>query len=131
MAKAYYEEKTKIYFDAWDYEVNIVLSSNLDASINRRDKSHKFEGKTAGICMPSSSGRPQCLIILPYRPKASLIAHESWHAVRNILDYCGANYDSETVAYHLGYLVRQICSFEQKHPRPKSKRAKTGTGNGQ
>lgn len=115
--KNYSEDKTVVRFPAWDYDVDVVFSTNVDASIKRRDDNHE-EGTARAICMRSQT-HPRCLIIFPYRPKESTVAHESWHAVRRMLTYCGAEYDSETVAYHLGYLVQEITKFSRKHPRPK------------
>lgn len=53
-------------------------------------------------------------IFLPYNVSVGSIAHESWHVVKNMMKYCGIELDSETVAYHLGYLVNQIFKFVRR-----------------
>jgi len=44
----------------------------------------------------------------------STIAHESWHVVERMLGYVGVDLDSETVAYHLGFLVDKVFKFVRK-----------------
>jgi hypothetical protein len=41
------------------------------------------------------------------------IAHESWHAILNMLVRVGADLDNEVVAYHLGYLVDEIVKLKR------------------
>jgi hypothetical protein len=54
---------------------------------------------------------PESWIILPFDAPCSSVAHEAWHAVRRMLDYCGAEQENEVVAYHLGYVVNKIIHF--------------------
>lgn len=113
----YFEDPMTVRFPAWDYDVKVILSSNVDASVKRRDSSHE-PGSALAVCMRNVAGNPNCLIVLPYRPEARTVAHESWHAIKNMLDFCGSDYSNETVAYHLGHLVGKITDFARKNPRP-------------
>jgi hypothetical protein len=54
---------------------------------------------------------PLSMIFLPYNVSVDTIAHESWHVVHQIMNHVGVELDSETVAYHLGYLVGKIFEF--------------------
>ena len=52
----------------------------------------------------------------PYELAGNL-AHESWHAVRNMLKWAGVDdcpFDSEVVAYHLGFTVERATKFFQE-----------------
>jgi hypothetical protein len=115
----YFEDKMTVKFPAWDFDVKVILTGNVDASIHRRDPNHE-DGSAHAACLKNAASNPNCLIVLPYMPGAGTIAHESWHAVRQMLDYCGANYENEVVAYHLGYLVNQITAFSLKFRKPKA-----------
>lgn len=42
------------------------------------------------------------------------IAHESWHAIQNLFECVGAELENEMVAYHLGFLVDQICKLMRR-----------------
>lgn len=46
-------------------------------------------------------------IFLPKDAKAGTIAHECWHAIHHMMNTFGVEVESETIAYHLGYLVEQ------------------------
>lgn len=50
-------------------------------------------------------------IFLQYKSSVGDIAHECWHAVNRMLKSLGVELDSETVAYHLGYLVNRTCKL--------------------
>jgi hypothetical protein len=41
----------------------------------------------------------------------SVIAHEAWHAIKDMLDYVEADLDHEFTAYHVGYLTQEIYDF--------------------
>jgi hypothetical protein len=46
---------------------------------------------------------------------ARIIAHECWHAVWWMFKWAGvADWDNETCAYHLGYLVGKVSEFQAK-----------------
>lgn len=50
-------------------------------------------------------------IFLKYNSSVGTIAHECWHAVNRMMGYMGIELDSETVAYHLGYLTNEVFRF--------------------
>jgi hypothetical protein len=50
-------------------------------------------------------------IFFPYDVSVGTIAHERWHVIRNMMKFVGIELDSETVAYHLGYMVNHIVKF--------------------
>jgi hypothetical protein len=50
----------------------------------------------------------QSIIIFPAEADMDTIAHESYHAIRQMLVSRDAELDNEVVAYHLGYLVNKV-----------------------
>jgi hypothetical protein len=64
----------------------------------------------AGLTIHDEDG---CMsfIFLPYNPSVGTIAHEMWHAVKHMMETRGVELDSETTAYHLGYLVDHVFKF--------------------
>ena len=56
-------------------------------------------------------------IFLPYNASVGTIAHESWHTIKAMMEHLAIELDSETVAYHLGYLVDQIFRFMRGRKR--------------
>jgi hypothetical protein len=50
-------------------------------------------------------------IFLPHNASVGDIAHESWHVVKHMMEHVGVKLDSETVAYHLGFLVNKVFCF--------------------
>jgi hypothetical protein len=50
-------------------------------------------------------------IFLPYSCSVGDMAHESWHATKRMMEYVGVELDSETCAYHLGFLTGKIFRF--------------------
>jgi hypothetical protein len=64
------------------------------------------------------------MVFFKGRPDLGTIAHEAFHAVTQMFDWCGVKYDEETVAYHLGYTVNCICSFFRKGRAPRNGRVR-------
>lgn len=69
-----------------------------------------------GMCFYRDDCHPA--IILPGPPKApeevATLAHESVHAVLNIMDRIGAKYDTEIVAHSVAAVVRDTLTFIAK-----------------
>jgi len=64
----------------------------------------------------------RALIFYPFHVTPDVIAHEAYHAVRRMLNYADIGLyeednekkiDNETLAYHLGYLVREILKCQK------------------
>ena len=119
------ENKMVVKFPAWSYDIHIVLTSNVDLSTGRIQRDiedteldfsmeHKSEH---GGCHIAHKKALDSYVILPMDAPCSAVAHEAWHAIRYMLTSAGAELDSETVAYHLGYLVGQIIRFLIKNEK--------------
>jgi hypothetical protein len=105
----------RIDFHAFGYVVYVVFTEDIARSVNARyallDVQPTFD---AMHCR--EKGNPYSHIFLRVGNCCpGTIAHESWHAVRYILeDWVGARLENEMVAYHLGYLVDVIHDFRNK-----------------
>lgn len=127
------ERRRVVDFPVWNYSVHVILSSNIDLSKNALEKKldHRVEVENrkhiyqdGGVHL-AYKGEPVGWMILGFDSPCSTVAHEAWHAVRRMFEYTGADLDSETVAYHLGYLVEQIIRFLYKCDKDKyTKRTK-------
>ena len=114
-----HEYKMKVQFPVWHYDIYVVLTSNVDLStkkisdmINSTElKCGKYSDSAHGGCHIAHHKALDSYVILPTDAPCGAVAHEAWHAIRYMLTSAGADLDSETVAYHLGYLVNQIIKF--------------------
>jgi len=103
-----------IRFDVWsEFKIHIVFSSDL-----ARARIHRYE--TAGIASDSStaalytrgSGGYGHLFFRP-AACAGIITHECCHAIWHMFEWAGVTeWDNETLAYHLGYLVGEASEFQ-------------------
>jgi len=109
-----FEETVK--FLCWsDFKIHIIFSNDLAKSrIARYD--------TAGVAADSST---EALftrgaggyghLFFKHDACARVIAHECWHAIWWMMTWAGVkDWDNETLAYHLGYLVGRASEFQAK-----------------
>lgn len=105
-----------------NYIVHVEVTSNLKRSMMRyppaaaavkhfEDRDESL-GEAITIHMNEDDGFS--FIFLPYNVSTGTIAHESWHVIKHMMDHCDIKLDSETVAYHLGYLVNEIFKFVRR-----------------
>lgn len=100
------ESCSELSFDAFAYEVHVVFTADVPGSRVKRDNIFgKYDGSPALGLHSYSPEEPFSYLFLRPDAHPSTIAHESWHCVRRMLHYCGAELENEVVAYHLGYLV--------------------------
>ena len=95
-----------------DYLVHVELTSDVLKSMKKypQTKDIPDDATTHAISIHVQDA-PLSMVFLPYNVSVGTIAHESWHVVKRMMGYCDVDLDSETVAYHLGYLVNKIFQF--------------------
>lgn len=97
------------------YIVHIEVTSDLKKSMEKYPATKSIpldsEFDNKGAWSVHVENEPVSFIFLPYNTSVGDIAHESWHVVHRMMRYVGVSPDSETVAYHLGYLVNQVFKF--------------------
>jgi hypothetical protein len=91
------------------YNVHVEFTSDLKKSIShyRETKDIELYSDESGLAIHPKN-QPRSFIFFKGNPNPGTIVHESWHVVRRMLEYYGIELDNEVVAYHLGYLVRNI-----------------------
>lgn len=109
----------QIDLDIWHYRVYIVFAKDMEAAAKdlklTGDHSPDFF-ETAGAACFHVRGDGTTYMFFPEKNKvnASDVAHEAWHVTRRLLKYVDAELDNETVAYHIGFLVRTIMKLAGK-----------------
>ena len=97
-----------------DYIVHVEITSDLKKSLSKYPQTEVIPDEESdhceGMVVHDTDG---CLSFLFLKHNASVgtIAHESWHVIKRMLDVMGVEIDSETTAYHLGYLVNKVFQF--------------------
>ena len=94
-----------------DYIVHIEITSDMKKSLQKykQTKSIETDDATGGLAVHTDGSFSY--IFLPYNTSVGDIAHEAWHVVKHMMDYVGVELDSETCAYHLGFLTNKIFRF--------------------
>jgi hypothetical protein len=131
MKKTRYDDYAKwTNFDVFsNYTVRIVFSSDLRKSAMGR-LGHMPADESAVAFVFHVHNRSQSYIFLPLDTSESTVAHEAWHVVHKVLKCSGVEeFDDEVVAYHLGWLVRQIYQFKNQISEKKHDQRKRRTGN--
>lgn len=113
------EHFRRINFPAWYTYIVVVLTEDVQASIHKRASDYDVEN-TGAICMKSDTATS--MLIFDINAPCGIIAHECWHAIRRMIVFHGGELENEVVAYHLGYLVEQVCKFQKASARPRRSR---------
>lgn len=100
------------------YVINVVFTPNMQVSAKHRFGYVPIRMRNAEFAKAFHKVHDEdgeATLFFPMDPKPEYIAHESWHAIRYMLeDWAGASLENETVAYHLGYLVGIIHELKSK-----------------
>jgi hypothetical protein len=107
-----------VHFPVFSYYcVHVEITPDIEKSLSKYPE-------TRGICPDHTSHADGVTVHVDDHGKdfiflnpdctPGVIAHEAWHSISRMLSYVGVDLDSETVAYHLGYLVDEIFKFAYK-----------------
>lgn len=103
----YSERRKQCIIQAFgDYKVSLIVTTNLHESMKRRHI--PFEPNDSHTSGLHSFGGGNSTIMVTENAAIKTIAHECWHAVREIFSWTEAKMDNELVAYCLGYLTEQL-----------------------
>jgi hypothetical protein len=108
--------KSIILFPVFDYCVHVEISSNVEKAFLKYDKTKDMwddDDKLSEGWTINDPDNSTSFIFLKPNVTEGTIAHESWHAILNMLVRVGADLDNEVVAYHLGYLVDEIVKLKR------------------
>lgn len=109
------EKKTIVEFIVWrKYTVHVIISNDVVRSIKKADFSHHLTDDSEPEAMHIFNTKAATsYLFLPFKTSVEVAAHESWHVIRRLLTYRGAELDSETVAYHVGYLAQIVYDYSR------------------
>jgi hypothetical protein len=109
----YGDYATWIKFEVFsNYHVRLVFSNDLAKSAKGR-LGHMPADHAADAFVYHPTDGAQSYMFLPMHAGEGTIAHEAWHVVHKIFGYVGAEMDNENVAYHLGWLIKEIYDFKK------------------
>jgi hypothetical protein len=92
-----------------DYIVHVEVTSDIVRAMKKYKHTKNVEdSRDDEACSVHVKNENMSFIFLPLNAKAGTVAHECWHVVQRMMEYMGVELDSETVAYHLGYLVDEV-----------------------
>lgn len=105
------------FIPIYDTYVNIVISNNVQASINRRMKINQEEeseyesGDPGAYCYQHKSDEPIYLFFHHEHITHTLINHEKSHAIDLLLKTCGVKKGDESRAYLDGFISGKLHKF--------------------
>jgi len=103
------EYSKKITLDAFDYDVYVILTTDVRKSLKKRNVE---DIENTGAYHVQIKNKPISYIILPFpETNVGYVVHELWHCIWAIHDYIGAKFENEIVAYLLSYLTRETVKF--------------------
>jgi hypothetical protein len=101
--------QTDVRFPVFNgYVVRVILSRDMKRTGQRL---HVDLAGCVGAFVSSPEQPKRGWLVLGLEPDEATIAHESSHAIRELLRVHGARNDDETFAYHLDFLVGRIHKF--------------------
>jgi len=120
------EKHKKIRINPFGYDVHIIVTSNFDYSLDKRNlpRSRDFEGYALGLHHKTSVYDTYCHLLFKYNATMDIIIHESFHAVWNLMKCIGAEPEEEVIAYTLDHIATEVAKFVTKVgdlPKPTSK----------
>ena len=117
----YKDYETRVVFEVMaSYQVQVIFTNDLFKSATRLGSKPSEEADA--FCF-NVKGERRSYIFLKLNAPESVVAHECWHIVHQVMAYCGVvDMDSEIVAYHLGHLVEKVYDFKKAIRAGKAKK---------
>jgi hypothetical protein len=106
---------TIVHFPVFsDYTVHVEIAADLEDAVKKYKHTRDIEvGPDVDGLAIHVDYEPISYLFVPPRCSVGTIAHECWHVVHRMLKHVGVDIESETVAYHLGYLVDKVTDFSR------------------
>lgn len=96
------------------YEVRVILAKDV-AATGRRLRNDL--SNACGGLVTKDEHPMRCWLVLETKAEPSTVAHEAYHAVKEMFRAMGTGDDEEMFAYHLGHLVGRIHKFMKRNKR--------------
>lgn len=109
---------THVHFPVFsDYFVHIEVASDIKKAMQKYPPTKVIEMDDSTDAVTVHVEEAMAFIFLPKNAKAGTIAHECWHAIHHMMSVFNVDIESETVAYHLGYLVEKASKLVRGRTR--------------
>ena len=92
------------------YKVTVIFTADIPKACAKLGMTATPDEAAVTI---TEEGTKRAYAVFAMRPDADTVAHESYHVISAMLKWAGATPDEETVAYHLGYLVKHITEWSK------------------
>jgi hypothetical protein len=120
MAKTLKQRTKRFNFNPLPYHLIVVVTNDIPASISKYGLPDPRDPKMKA-CVFNGEHSSLSVMFLPSDADVNTVAHESVHVIWNMFEYAEIKYDSELLAYYLGYLTEEIGEFvwygeKQKKP---------------
>lgn len=116
------EHHYSIDFPVFGYRVFIIYTSSVKES--REKISHKvgvYDSSIDADGLHSFNPKvPDSFIFFSPKSTIGTIAHEVSHAIWQMFNYYGMDFENEILAYHLGYMVDKILFFKNEIDKKKN-----------
>jgi hypothetical protein len=109
-------------FDVFGHKVSIMFCDDVKHTFSELHPDSKTNDAEALIYMYDGSAKSE--IFLNFDADVGSVVHEASHAVWNLFEYHGVKLDDESLAYHLGYLVREISGAQKQAQEAKTEYAR-------
>lgn len=106
-----FKKSKKVYVEIYEYNLIFVETNNFNLAAERLGlkglRNHDSAGALTWVADSGSQGYIFCEKNAPLH----FIAHECWHILYHLFKSRGLEFEDETVAYHLDYLVKKAVQF--------------------
>ena len=122
------EFKTFIPIPIYDYRIYVIFTESLEetAKILKAkgllSKNVDINDRETGAFHVKFSDESFSYLIFKMEADSNQVSHECYHALCSMFRWINATHEEELFAYHLGYLVREVCK-DQGTARKKLKKA--------
>lgn len=106
------EREWKYCIEPFGHRLKVILTSDVRATHKALGFGDGIHTDMAACIVYHTSDDGLTYMLLNFKAGPGTVAHESWHVVRRMLRGLGAKLENETVAYHLGDLVKKITDFQ-------------------
>lgn len=98
-----------------NFTVIVEFTGDIKKSLLRREETRQveIEDGVGGLAVHRAD-RMRSFVFLKHDSTIGDVTHECWHAIRHMMNHLGIALDSETVAYHLGYLVQKVSELRMR-----------------
>ena len=122
MVEEFKEYKKLLKLPVFDYKFLIVYTNDFDKSINSPQRIRLMRLKEPYECLDKSfqaihfavASTALSVIFVPLDADINQVSHEAYHAISRLMRFIGAKPEEEIVAYHLDWLIGEMCKIAKK-----------------